>query len=70
MLETLAQVASKPSFMVDCWVNFDCSTESEDMFERLIAFLIRVCHMRLGGTDLTGSLSTRPTTRGWINQPL
>jgi brefeldin A-resistance guanine nucleotide exchange factor 1 len=42
MLETLTQVASRPSFMVDCWVNFDCSTESEDMFERLIAFLIRV----------------------------
>jgi brefeldin A-resistance guanine nucleotide exchange factor 1 len=28
--------------MVDCWVNFDCSTDSEDMFERLIAFLTRV----------------------------
>jgi brefeldin A-resistance guanine nucleotide exchange factor 1 len=28
--------------MVDCWVNFDCSTDSEDMFERLLAFLTRV----------------------------
>ena len=42
MMETLTQVAQRPSFMVDCWVNFDCSTESEDMFERLIAFLTRV----------------------------
>ena len=42
MLETLTQIASIPSFMVDCWVNFDCSTESEDVFERLIAFLTRV----------------------------
>lgn len=42
MLETLSQVAQRPSFMVDCWVNFDCSTESEDMFERLMAFLTRV----------------------------
>lgn len=42
MMETLTQVAQRPSFMVDCWVNFDCSTESEDMFERLMAFLTRV----------------------------
>lgn len=42
MLETLTQMAMRPSFMVDCWVNFDCSTESEDMFERLITFLTRV----------------------------
>ena len=42
MLETLTQIASIPSFMVDCWINFDCSTESEDVFERLIAFLTRV----------------------------
>ncbi|ORY28981.1 hypothetical protein BCR39DRAFT_467884 [Naematelia encephala] len=41
MLETLTQIAARPSFMVDCWVNFDCSTDSEDMFERLIAFLTR-----------------------------
>ncbi|WRT64093.1 uncharacterized protein IL334_001022 [Kwoniella shivajii] len=41
MLDTLTQVALRPSFMVDCWVNFDCSTESEDIFERLITFLTR-----------------------------
>lgn len=42
MLDTLTQIATRPSFMVDCWVNFDCSTDSEDMFERLLAFLTRV----------------------------
>lgn len=42
MLETLAQIASRPGFMVDCWVNYDCGTENEDMFERLINFLTRV----------------------------
>jgi brefeldin A-resistance guanine nucleotide exchange factor 1 len=44
MLESLAQIALRPSFMVDCWVNFDCSTESEDMFERLISFLTRASY--------------------------
>ena len=42
MLETLTQVAMRPSFMVDCWANFDCSIDSEDLFERLIVFLTRV----------------------------
>ncbi|WVQ85543.1 hypothetical protein IAT38_007709 [Cryptococcus sp. DSM 104549] len=41
MLDTLTQIAIRPSFMVDCWINFDCSTESEDLFERLVAFLTR-----------------------------
>jgi brefeldin A-resistance guanine nucleotide exchange factor 1 len=42
MLETLTQIALRPSFMVDLWTNFDCSTESEDLFERMITFLTRV----------------------------
>jgi brefeldin A-resistance guanine nucleotide exchange factor 1 len=40
-LETLTQIATRPSFMVDCWANFDCSTDSEDIFERLIGFITR-----------------------------
>lgn len=40
-LETLTQIATRPSFMVDCWANFDCSTDGEDIFERLIGFLTR-----------------------------
>jgi brefeldin A-resistance guanine nucleotide exchange factor 1 len=39
--ETLTQIATQPSFMVDCWANFDCSTDSEDIFERMIGFLTR-----------------------------
>lgn len=42
LLETLAQLARKQSFMVDCWVNYDCESESEDVYERLVAFLTRV----------------------------
>jgi brefeldin A-resistance guanine nucleotide exchange factor 1 len=42
MLESLNQIAMWPSFMVDCWANYDCGTDSEDMFERLMAFLTRV----------------------------
>ncbi|WVQ71161.1 hypothetical protein IAR50_000686 [Cryptococcus sp. DSM 104548] len=41
MLDTLTQLALRPSFMVDCWVNFDCNTDSEDIFERLVTFLTR-----------------------------
>jgi brefeldin A-resistance guanine nucleotide exchange factor 1 len=41
MLETLTQIALRPSFMADCWVNYDCSADSEDIFERLIGFLTR-----------------------------
>ena len=41
MLDTLTQIATNPSFFVDCWVNFDSTAESEDMFERLIGFLTR-----------------------------
>jgi hypothetical protein len=29
--------------MVDLWVNYDCDVDSEDVFERMIAFLTRVC---------------------------
>lgn len=42
MLDTLVQISGRSGFMVDCWVNFDCNTDSEDMFERLLAFLTRV----------------------------
>ena len=42
LLETLAQLARRQSFMVDCWVNYDCESESEDVYERLVGFLTRV----------------------------
>jgi brefeldin A-resistance guanine nucleotide exchange factor 1 len=46
MLETLTQIGGREGFMVDCWVNYDCVMDSEDIFERLIGFLTRVS---LGG---------------------
>ena len=60
MLDTLTQIAMRESFMVDCWVNFDCSLESEDLFERLLAFLTRVS--QIGSLELfliSGRLSER-----------
>jgi brefeldin A-resistance guanine nucleotide exchange factor 1 len=44
MLETLTQLLEMRNehFMVDLWVNYDCDVDSEDVFERMIAFLTRV----------------------------
>jgi len=29
--------------MVDVWLNYDCDSNCEDVFERMIAFLTKVC---------------------------
>lgn len=42
MLETLNLIARHPSFMVDLFVNYDCDTNCEDLFEKLIDFLTKV----------------------------
>jgi brefeldin A-resistance guanine nucleotide exchange factor 1 len=44
MLETLTQLFQMRNehFMVDLWVNYDCDVDSEDVFERMIAFLTQV----------------------------
>ena len=44
MLETLTQLLQMRNehFMVDLWVNYDCDVDSEDVFERMIAFLTQV----------------------------
>jgi len=52
MLDTLVQLAteggrSAGGFMVNCWVNYDCDVDSEDIFERLVAFLTRVRSRRV-----------------------
>ncbi|KDQ13235.1 hypothetical protein BOTBODRAFT_633172 [Botryobasidium botryosum FD-172 SS1] len=41
LLEVLGQLARRPSFMVDLWVNYDCDIKCEDVFERMIGFLTR-----------------------------
>jgi brefeldin A-resistance guanine nucleotide exchange factor 1 len=48
MLETLSQLMLNSTFMVDLWINFDCDPESEDVFERIIEFLTRVCGVDQG----------------------
>lgn len=44
MLETLTQLMQMRNehFMVDLWINYDCDVDSEDVFERMIAFLTTV----------------------------
>ncbi|KAJ9122553.1 hypothetical protein QFC22_001982 [Naganishia vaughanmartiniae] len=41
MLETLTLLMQMRNehFMVDLWINYDCDVDSEDVFERMIAFL-------------------------------
>jgi golgi-specific brefeldin A-resistance guanine nucleotide exchange factor 1 len=42
LLETLAQIARHPSFMVDLYVNYDCDVNCENMFERVMDFCTKV----------------------------
>lgn len=42
MLETLGHLSRYPEFMVDMWVNYDCDLNCEDVFERLVGFLVKV----------------------------
>lgn len=42
LLETLAQIARHPSFMVDLYMNYDCDVNCENMFERLMDFCTKV----------------------------
>jgi golgi-specific brefeldin A-resistance guanine nucleotide exchange factor 1 len=41
ILESLIQVTSHPSFMVDLYTNYDCDINCENLFERLIDFLTK-----------------------------
>ncbi|KDQ60619.1 hypothetical protein JAAARDRAFT_172637 [Jaapia argillacea MUCL 33604] len=41
MMEILCQIARHPSFAVDCYTNYDCDINCEDLFERLVDFLTR-----------------------------
>jgi golgi-specific brefeldin A-resistance guanine nucleotide exchange factor 1 len=43
MLEVLGHLSRYPEFMVDVWVNYDCDIDCEDLFERLVGFLAKVC---------------------------
>jgi brefeldin A-resistance guanine nucleotide exchange factor 1 len=46
MLEILILLSGEPSFMVDLWANYDCDVNCEDIFERLVGFLTKVCISR------------------------
>lgn len=42
LLETLCQISRHPGFMVELFVNYDCDSNSENLFERLIDMLTKV----------------------------
>ena len=42
ILETLGHISCHPSFMVDLFTNYDCDTNCDNLFERLIDFLTKV----------------------------
>lgn len=42
MLETLSQIARHPSFMVDLYTNYDCDINCENLFSKLVDFLVKV----------------------------
>lgn len=42
LLETLCQIAQRPGFMVELFVNYDCDINSENVFERLVDVLTNV----------------------------
>ncbi|KAJ7197212.1 hypothetical protein GGX14DRAFT_471834 [Mycena pura] len=44
VLETLSQIARRPSFMVDLYVNYDCDINCENLFERLVEFLTKAVY--------------------------
>lgn len=43
ILETLGQISGHPSFIVDLYTNYDCDPNCENLFERLVDFLTKVC---------------------------
>jgi golgi-specific brefeldin A-resistance guanine nucleotide exchange factor 1 len=42
IVETLSHISCHPSFMVDLFINYDCDTNCDNLFERLIEFLTKV----------------------------
>lgn len=54
LIEFLADVLNKPDFPLFLFVNFDCDTHCQDLFERLVKFLCRSSF-----TDSTNAFSKR-----------
>ncbi|KAF8810722.1 Sec7 domain-containing protein [Phlegmacium glaucopus] len=44
ILETLSHISCHPSFMVDLFTNYDCDTNCDNLFERLIEFLTKAVY--------------------------
>lgn len=67
ILETLSQISRHPSFMVDLYTNYDCDIDCENLFERLVDFLTKVCEYdffwKISSHQLSFRVSILCTTR-------
>ena len=45
-LEALVELMKQPRFIVDLYINYDCSLHGFDIFESLSKFLYQVCYLR------------------------
>lgn len=68
ILEILSHIVQRPDFMVDIYANYDCDTNCENLFERLIEFLTKVpFHLSFYGIPADFSFSGR-VSRSRIHQ--
>lgn len=57
LLDTLTQLSSHPSFMVDLYMNYDCDINCEDLYGRLVEFLSQVSTIKLPNRESADSLA-------------
>ncbi|VDC07154.1 unnamed protein product [Peniophora sp. CBMAI 1063] len=59
LLETLCQIAQRPGFMVELFVNYDCDINSENIFERLVDVLTKSVYAEYYGDSGLSSTSSQ-----------
>ncbi|KZV62609.1 Sec7-like domain is implicated in guanine nucleotide exchange function [Peniophora sp. CONT] len=59
LLETLCQIAQRPGFMVELFVNYDCDINSENVFERLVDVLTKSVYAEYYGESVFSSTSSQ-----------
>ncbi|EAU88400.2 Sec7 domain-containing protein [Coprinopsis cinerea okayama7 len=59
ILETLSHLVHQPNFMVDIYANYDCDTNCENLFEKLIEFLTKAVYPAQGLTSLESQRNTQ-----------
>ena len=66
ILETLSHICNHSNFMVNVYTNYDCDINCENLFERLIDFLTKVCLVDLSlSTDVLTIPGCVPCSRDY-----